>query len=370
MKIPQFKLFKIELVRWKPLVNRQNGLAFFFLFLLSPFDLFAQVGNNQIGGFHQVLDNLYMDMIPLSSQLIGVSRAIAGFAAIFYIGSRVWKHIAQAETVDFYPLLRPFALGLAILLFPSVLALMNGILQPVANVTNAMVVGTNSSIAELLAEKKRIQDTGFYGELYPFDDGVDESDLYYKYANPEEESNNSSIIDRFSSSIRMTMERVAHEFKTSIKRWMSEILQVLFMAASLAINTIRTFYLIVLAILGPLVFGLAVFDGFQQTLNNWIARYINVFMWLPVANIFGAIIAKIQENMLRIDLAQLGNEGKTFFSQADTAYLIFMVIAIIGYFTVPSVANYIISPGGRDSLLHKATGMAMAAPIVATKLIK
>lgn len=370
MKIPQFKLFKIELVRWKALVNRQNGLAFFFLFLLTPFDLFAQVGNNQIGGFHQVLDNLYMDMIPLSSQLIGVSRAIAGFAAIFYIGSRVWKHIAQAEPVDFYPLLRPFALGLAILLFPSVLALMNGILQPISNVTNAMVVGTNSSIAELLAEKKRIQDAGFYGELYPFDDGVDESELYYKYANPEEASSNPSIIERFSTSIRMTMERVAHEFQTSIKRWMSEILQVLFMAASLAINTIRTFYLIVLAILGPLVFGLAVFDGFQQTLNNWIARYINVFMWLPVANIFGAIIAKIQENMLRIDLAQLGNEGKTFFSQADTAYLIFMVIAIIGYFTVPSVANYIISPGGRDSLLHKATGMAMAAPIVATKLIK
>jgi conjugative transposon TraJ protein len=339
-------------------------------FLLIPFDLFAQASSNQLGGFHQVLDNLYMDMIPLSSQLIGVSRAIAGFAAIFYIGSRVWKHIAQAEPVDFYPLLRPFALGLAILLFPAVLALMNGILQPVVNVTNAMVDGTNSTIAELLVEKKRIQDEGFYGELYPFEDGVDESELYYKYANPEEVSSNPSLFERFSTSIRMAMERAAHEFQTSIKRWVSEILQILFMAASLAINTIRTFYLIVLAILGPLVFGLAVFDGFQQSLNNWIARYINVFMWLPIANIFGAIIAKIQENMLRIDLAQLGNEGKTFFSQADTAYLIFMVIAIIGYFTVPSVANYIISPGGRDSLLHKTTGMALAAPMIARKLMK
>ena len=39
----------------------------------------------------------------------------------------------------------------------------------------------------------------------------------------------------------------------------------LFEAAALCINTIRTFYLIVLAILGPLVFGIAVFDGFQHT---------------------------------------------------------------------------------------------------------
>ena len=51
----------------------------------------------------------------------------------------------------------------------------------------------------------------------------------------------------------------------------------------LCINTLRTFSLIVLAILGPLVFGLAVFDGFGHTLTVWLARYINVFLWLPVA---------------------------------------------------------------------------------------
>jgi conjugative transposon TraJ protein len=88
---------------------------------------------------------------------------------------------------------------------------------------------------------------------------------------------------------------------------------VFFEAASLCINTIRTFYLIVLAILGPLVFGIAVFDGFQHTLTVWIARYINIFLWLPVSNIFGSIIGKIQENMLKVDIAQVQNYGDTFF---------------------------------------------------------
>jgi len=151
---------------------------------------------------------------------------------------------------------------------------------------------------------------------------------------------------------------------------MSEILQILFQAAGLAINTIRIFYLIVLSILGPLVFGLSVFEGFQQTLNTWIARYVNVYMWLPVANIFGAIIAKIQENMLKIDIEQVGNEGKTFFSSADTAYLIFLVIAIIGYMTVPSVANYIIQAGGRDTLLHKTSNMVSNTTGMVTKYIR
>jgi conjugative transposon TraJ protein len=138
---------------------------------------------------------------------------------------------------------------------------------------------------------------------------------------------------------------------------MSEVLKILFEAAALCINTIRTFYLIVLAILGPLVFGLAVFDGFQHTLTVWIARYLNIFLWLPVANIFGSIMGKIQENMLKVDLQQISDAGDTFFSSTDTAYLIFMVIGIVGYFTVPSVANYIVHAGGGNTLLYKVTNL-------------
>jgi conjugative transposon TraJ protein len=125
----------------------------------------------------------------------------------------------------------------------------------------------------------------------------------------------------------------------------------------LCVNTIRTFYLIVLAILGPLVFGFAVFDGFQHTLTVWLARYISVYLWLPVANIFGSIIGKIQENMLKIDIQQLIKYGDTFFSATDTAYLIFLVIAIVGYFTVPSVANYIVHAGGGYALLYKSSNV-------------
>jgi hypothetical protein len=32
-----------------------------------------------------------------------------------------------------------------------------------------------------------------------------------------------------------------------------------------------------------------------------------------------------------------------------------MIIAVVGYFTVPSVASYIVHPSGRDSLLSKSS---------------
>src|SRR4030081_3873920 len=72
----------------------------------------------RIRSLNEVLDTLYTDMMPLCSRLISVGRGIAGFAAMWYIASRVWGHIARAEPVDFYPLFRPFVLGFAVLIFP------------------------------------------------------------------------------------------------------------------------------------------------------------------------------------------------------------------------------------------------------------
>ena len=61
--------------------------------------------------------------------------------------------------------------------------------------------------------------------------------------------------------------------------------------------------------------------------------------------------------MLQIDLQQIAGQGDTFFSAANTAYLIFMIIGIVGYFTVPSVANYIVHAGGSNTLLYKVSSL-------------
>jgi tetrahydromethanopterin S-methyltransferase subunit C len=50
--------------------------------------------------------------------------------------------------------------------------------------------------------------------------------------------------------------------------------------------------------------------------------------------------------MIRLDIAQLQASGQTSFGPTDTAYLVFLILAIAGYFTVPALTNYIISGGG------------------------
>lgn len=330
--------------------------------ILFPIFSQAQGFAGEIRSLQSVLDELYIEMLPLCNQLIGVGRGIAGFAALWYIGSRVWRSIANAEPIDFYPLLRPFGLGLAILLFPQVLSVMNGVLQPTVTGTAAMMNNSNNAIAYLLKQKEEAIQKTVTWQLYG-DEGS--HGKWYRYTNPDGEDEDPDLL---SNGIRFLMAKTAYGIKNAIKQWMSEVLHILYEAAALCINTLRTFYLIVLAILGPLVFGLSVFDGLQNTLTVWIARYINVFLWLPVANIFGSIIAKIQENMLRIDLEQIERYGDTFFSSSDTGYIIFLIIGIIGYFTVPSVANYIVHAGGANMLLHKATNVFTGTARSATSM--
>lgn len=309
----------------------------------------------EIQSLQSVLDTLYADMLPLCSKLIRVGRGLAGFAALWYISSRVWRHLANAEPIDFYPLLRPFALGFCILVFPYVIALMNGVLRPTVTATSAMVKDSNKAIAVLLKMKEDALKKNFLWQIYVGPEGSGDRDKWYRYTHPN--GAEEGTLDGIGNDIKFAMAKASYNFRNSIKQWMSEVLHVLYEAAALCINTIRTFYLIILAILGPLVFGFAVFDGFQNSLFSWLARYITVFLWLPVANIFGSIIGKIQENMLKIDIQQVIQYGDSFFSVTDTAYLIFMIIGIVGYFTVPTVAGYIVQAGGGQALLYKVSNV-------------
>src|SRR5271170_7641894 len=85
------------------------------LCLSLPGLIFAQSGvAGDIKGLQAVLDTIYDQMLPLCSSLIGVGQGIAGFAATWYIAFRVWRHIANAEPIDFYPLFRPFVIGFAV----------------------------------------------------------------------------------------------------------------------------------------------------------------------------------------------------------------------------------------------------------------
>ena len=89
---------------------------------------------------HEVLRSLYDDMMPLAGDMAGVAKGVAGLGALFYVALKVWQALSRAEPIDMFPLLRPFALGLCIMFFPTiVLGTINAILNPIVTGTHSIL---------------------------------------------------------------------------------------------------------------------------------------------------------------------------------------------------------------------------------------
>lgn len=292
-----------------------------------------------VTNLHEILRELYSEMMPLCADMAGVAKGLAGLGAFFYVAMRVWSSLARAEAIDVFPLLRPFALGICILFFPTiVLGGINGLLSPVAQGCHSIVETQSFDLQKYKEERDKLEyealmrnpETAYLASDEEFDRQLDElgwspSDL--------------------ATMAGMYYDRTMHNMKKAIGNAFRSLLEMLFEAAGLIIDTIRTFFLVVLSILGPIVFAFATWDGLQSSLAVWISRYISVYLWLPVSDIFSAMLTKIQILMMQSDIQAL--QDPTFIPDMNnTVYIVFLLIGIIGFFTVPTVAGWIVEAGG------------------------
>ena len=286
---------------------------------------------------HQILRNLYEEMMPLCSQMTGVAKGIAGLGALFYVAYRVWQSLSRAEPVDVYPLLRPFVIGFCIMFFPTVvLGTINSVLSPVVTGTNGILQTQTLDMNQYREQKDRLEleamkrnpETSYLVDKEEFDKKLD--DLGITDA-PE--------------ICGMYIDRAMYNTKKWFQELFRNLLELMSQAAALVIDTLRTFFLVVLSILGPISFAISVWDGFQATLTQWFVRYISIYLWLPVSDLFSSVLARIQVLMLQKDIEQLTDPN--FIPDGSNAvYITFLIIGIIGYFTIPTVAGWIVQAGG------------------------
>ncbi|WP_085536604.1 conjugative transposon protein TraJ [Massilibacteroides vaginae] len=302
---------------------------------------------------HQILANLYQDMLPLCGNMIGVAKGIAGLGALFYVAYRVWQALSRAEPIDVFPLLRPFAIGLCIMFFPTiVLGTINAVMSPVVKGTHSILESQTMDMKAYQQQKDNLEYEARVreGKAWLVDDEV-----------YDQKMKDLGITDT-PEIISMWGERLWYDIKAWFRQVIRDFFELLFAASALVIDTIRTFFLIVLAILGPIAFAFSVYDGFQSTLTQWLARYISVYLWLPISDIFSSVLARIQVLMLQQDIALL-QDPNYIPDGSNGVYIVFLIIGIIGYFTIPTVAGWVIQAGGMGSAtgaINKTAGKAGA----------
>ena len=264
---------------------------------------------------HALLHATYGEMMPLCAHMTGIAKGIAGLGALFYIALRIWSSLARAEPIDVFPLLRPFVLGFCIMFFPSVvLGTVNAVLSPVVQGTEKLVHVQQNDLQSLRDKRDKLEEEAYRRDksrAYLVDDAAwDEKVQEMGFIGPEDAITLAG----------MYAERTAFNTKRWFVKKIYQALELVYNAASLVIDTLRTFILIVLSILGPIVFGIAVWDGLGGSLSAWFARYISVYLWLPVSSILTALLHRLlpywyRGFLLRADGRGLDHRGRRWYWQ-------------------------------------------------------
>ena len=300
--------------------------------------------------FQKSLDGLYIEMLSLTKDFIGLGQAIGCIGALLFISSKVWGHLARAEPIDFFPLLRPFAIGLCILLFVPLCSTLRGVTLAVSHGTDGLRVeqvkmlidlSNKKDAATLAAQKKGT------GDFTP-DPALD---TVIKLATP-------------GGAEELAINYVADTTGKFFREVLKDFLQVASMVARLALHLISTLLLTLLSVASPLVFGIAILPGFGGGIIKWFGNFITLSLWVPVANLFAMALGKVPIIMLNNDILSL-NAGQST-DAADTGLLLFLALSTVAYIAVPKATDALISAvggasGGAATVMAPAAGVAGAA---------
>lgn len=283
--------------------------------------------------------------------------SVCALGALLYICLKVFGPWSRGESIDFYSLLRPFVLGLVVMNFSFVPPVLDGILSPVNDYARSL---KETSSDDYKSKTK----------------SVGEALASYAVSN---------VKTAVSSDPDVTMEqRIDAIFKAvdvgnyidigrrvAVMNILMGVTMGLLSLISCALAVFVIVTKVVLVILGPLVFTLAIFPRFEHSVQQWICRYVNVSLWLPVANIIGFILQELYIYAFYQPIFDSITSGESLKSNTPLSYLsggmglacLYFLLACILYCMVPKITSWIIDENGAGMIggAFASTGKAVAS---------
>jgi conjugative transposon TraJ protein len=300
--------------------------------------------------FFSFTDVLVSSGVNHARILVDMARAIGGIAAFFYISKRIYEQLIADNPVSILPLLRPFALVLVITFW-----------GPFVNLLLVPTKGLTKLSEAVYADKKHIVKQ----RLDEKHDAILAADLPVFFENEEKEA---ALWDKginllLTSYNIITGRAIQNQINFYIMDALRQILESFFEVLIYLIAFLRTVFCVLLVIFGPLVFAISIFDGFQDNYLQWIARFVNVNLYLPIALLILSLVQEILIYVLELEIALINSMQVYLPQQFYVSNLIVPICGIIGIAMVPKIASWIVQASGTNSgggrLVRTAAVMAI-----------
>lgn len=316
------------------------------------------------------LDNVYSTAVDYADMLSSTAQLICGFAALLYIGSKLWKSWAKGDPIDFYSMLRPFAIGLVIIFFTGFTKVLDSLVKPI----EAATVFVKESATD------KVQSS--YSEYFEMQKKVREMQAKAEASKSEEKLSVWRTISKNIGEIKDNLMNSIGSLSDTIFKFLIDLGSI-----TVDIFTMATVYFykvyvvtakIVLVLIGPFALALSVIPGFEKNFKAWVAQYINVSLYIPICNIIGFVQSMIVSECLYAPGTSSMNEilqqttadatlatidGNTMMIQI--CGMLLGIISIMLYSHVPTFANWILRGDGSGGL---AAAFSVGGGLAATRI--
>ena len=293
----------------------------------------------------------------LSGKIEALSSTAAVLAAILAAATllKLSKDYIQGQPLDIWDMLRPIILLTLVCLFRPM------VLDPLDSIVNVFTRDAADAVSVSTGEyvKQWAENIGKM-DAYTVQNSM--QDAAKEIAEIAEDR---SGIGRFFCTAWIAIKKVImhrfHLMSMGIGTLVGAILflfvKILLFIQQILCNT----YLMMNSLLGPFIMALAILPGYETGLKNWIARYIQIAMWIPIG--YFVMYINLQVGNAFCTLAAAGQTGLAM----DWFMIALQIVALVSVASVPKMAAWVIeSTGANDA--HSA--LSQPARQMARKFMK
>ncbi len=302
-----------------------------------------------------------------SAALLG--RAIGGFGSLLYLGYLGWQMISGDRDWEILPMLKPLFIGLILIYWTSFVGMIQ---QPFISLSapgQQIFSEIEDEVNDLRVErfKKQAQLLEFLIKKKAEEDAkqeVVEGDQSWWQQLGDEISDS---MDKLIAPIKEWGIRMNYSAQKTIAEIIEFIALALLRTCVYLIFFIQKIWSYILIILGPIAVGMALVPGFDNSLYNWIAKFININLYTFIAYTIINIGQQLIASGYTMEIERLSllvtEQGVVDDIDALLLYMtgsgiiynqLFTVVAYavtgIGVLMTPTIADTIVTAGGSGAM--------------------
>lgn len=126
---------------------------------------------------------------------------------------------------------------------------------------------------------------------------------------------------------------------------------------------VSSIYLIILGFIGPFVFAFSLMPGFTNNISTWVARYIQISFWVPMAAIVDFVNFKVKDALI-LEFWKAGFGARMAF---PIHMILIDAVLLITLLAIPTLSSWVITSAGASDVNRSITTTAQKGAMLLGK---